>query len=284
MAADVIEPLEMLASVAWDAAPHLCSPEHGCKDYHQVWSYLRLLGIISATTAGGDFFVQEFARLAGEGKKRVLISGAADAGTLALVSTGFRRAGVAPEIVFLDRCQTPVEQNRALAKQLGINCEFICEDIRTLNCAPVDAICTHSFLFFFDRVGRCELFRSWARNLKPGGLVITSNRIGVTAQDSSAAMSEQERTSRVTQLRKAAEDFGGNVADRKEEMGEAAGRMWMAPGHIQITEAEIREAAADAGLEVEKFAFQSNAPNQKSSYSSARLNNPRAEIILRRPF
>lgn len=278
---EIAEPLAELASFAWEQAPHLCSEDHGCRDYHRVWSYLRLLGTISATAAGKEFFVEEFDRLAREGKRRVLISGAADTGMLTQVVRGYRRAGVQPQIVFLDRCATPVAQNRFWAEQLGLDCEYICADIRDLDCAPVDAVCTHSFLFFFTPDERPAVVEAWRRNLRPGGVVITSNRIA-PAPTPTQPMSNEEIASRTEALRASAGEHG-IPADLAAQIARAAEGMWSASRHDRVTEAEVRALMDAAGLEVVRFSYQGNKDGQKSSFNNAFMAERRAEIIARRP-
>ncbi len=86
------EPLQESAPLMWRQAQQSCGPQ--CRSYHGVWQYLRMLGVITSIRGDGAYFIDAVRRLAREGElKRVLISGAADYGTLAHVLAGCRPNG-----------------------------------------------------------------------------------------------------------------------------------------------------------------------------------------------
>lgn len=172
-----IEPLDRLARFSWDWAPLLCDSEHGCCNYHRCWSSIRLFQKAGALPAGADFFYQHLSGLVKLGKKRVLISGAADTGLMALVYKVFMTLDAVPEIVLVDRCLTTVMQNRLLAGSLGLEADIWQTDVRALECDPVDAVIVHSFLGFFPEAARQQVIDAWGRVLNPGGKVLMSTML-----------------------------------------------------------------------------------------------------------
>ncbi len=172
-----IEPLELLARFSWEWAPLLCDPVHGCRDYHRCWSAIRLYHRDGALPAGFDFFQNQFADLVSQGRTRVLISGAADTGLLSLVCAVFDSLGAEPDIVLVDRCRTAVTQNQILANYLGLRADIRQDDVRNIDCKPVDAVIAHSFLMFLDEPARREVINAWGRVLNSGGKVLMSANI-----------------------------------------------------------------------------------------------------------
>lgn len=282
MSVEYREPLEELAAFSWSRAPELCTDQHGCRNYHRAWSSLRALGIISATGADRDFFLEQIAACGRAGFRRILISGAADTGMLSEVAEGYRRAAVAPEIVFLDQCRTPIEQNKVLAERLGLDVDYICSDIRTAACAPVDVISTHSFLFFFEPEERPAVFRAWHRLLRPGGLVITSNRLGEGDMRRARAMPEEEIVRKVEAARRTAAEshlFPGDAAD---EFAAACEGMWRAATRKAVLKSEFLDLVESEGFEIVTLELRADAASGKSSFAQRAITEPRAEIVLRR--
>lgn len=176
------EPLEGLARFAFEAAPRLCDPAHGCAPYHRAWSMIRLLMKGGALPAGEEFFAPRLVAAARGGVCRVLLSGAADTGLAALVLRALGAAGVRPQIVLADRCATTLEQNRRFAAQIGARFEVHHGDLAGLDCAPVDAVVMHSILHFIPPEARASVVASWARVLRPGGELMGFQRLSGAAR------------------------------------------------------------------------------------------------------
>ena len=112
------------AAEARRVAPSLCTndPETGerCSWYHGFWPYLHALGIVVTPDTHSSFYEDSFRALAAKpGFRRVLISGSADFNMLQRVYTAFDAAGETPEVVFLDRCPTPVALAEWYATRMG---------------------------------------------------------------------------------------------------------------------------------------------------------------------
>lgn len=171
------EPLGESAAFARHTADALC--EAACRDYHGMWQYFRLIGLISTIGSNSDFFVDTLQGLAHpERGRRVLISATADYGMLAHVLHAFRQAGVRPEITVLDRCPTPLALNRWYAAREGIEIRCWQGSIADFHADEAfDVVCTHSFLGRLSDELRDATMRTWLRVLRPGGHVVTAARV-----------------------------------------------------------------------------------------------------------
>lgn len=166
------EALAEAARLARERAPALC---RACDWHHGLWPTLRLLGLVTEPALHADFLREAFAGVPGE-RPRVLLSGAADHALLAqlLAALGARR----PAVTVLDICATPLMLNRWFAERAGLEIATHCADILAYDSSGgFDAVCTHAFLGNFDAAARAALMRKWHALLRPGGRVITVNRL-----------------------------------------------------------------------------------------------------------
>lgn len=173
------EDLEQAAALARARAPELCrrDPQTGasCDWNHGLWPTLRLLGLVTEPALHGEFLRGALAALPME-RPRILLSGAADHALLEQVHSAF--AGRPFDAVVLDLCETPLMLNRRCAERAGVAIETRVSNIlEYAERRPYDAICTHAFLSYFDQVQRTALVAKWRELLRPGGRVITVNRI-----------------------------------------------------------------------------------------------------------
>lgn len=279
-----IEPLCQLARFAFDWAPSLCDPTHGCTDYHRSWSAIRLFSLDAAVPAGWPFFHRQLQALAeGNPAPRVLISGGADTGLMAIVASAYAGTGVMPEVIFTDRCATTVEQNRLYAKHLGLNASFLVGDIRSLDCPPVDAVVAHSFLIFFDEESRRQVVANWGRLLKPGGVLLMSNRLGLKPPEEARERDAVDHEPRLAVLRKNAL-AGGWRATEVDLLVELARSMWNEPEKKHFTAEHLQVCLEAAGLCLETLDY--DASSQASGPRALRrggTSRPRAEIVARKP-
>lgn len=248
--AGCVEPLAQLARFSYDWAPTLCDPEHGCCDYHRGWSSVRLLEQDGALPAGEAFFTTQLRQIAGQGKLRVLLSGAADTGLAALVLRALRPVGCEPEIVMIDRCRTTVEQNRLFAQHQGFSIELHQGDAVTfVGSAPVDAIVAHSFLGFIPPDLRPTLIQSWSRMLRPGGRLLMSHRFG--ADDSVLAPPKPEDLARRKLALQGIARAKGWSEPANAELCEVAAGLWQRVTQTpRMTLDDFRRVARAAHLDV----------------------------------
>jgi SAM-dependent methyltransferase len=177
---EVRENLRAAANQAPALAARHCAHSIGgdnCDWYHASWPVLRALGVINSPGSDDDFLLRAIGSELNTGAKRVLVSGAADAGMLARV-TSCMTPGSTVEVTVLDRCRTPLELSRRHAEEIGLSIETIQADILSFESAQsFDLICTHSFLAFFDARDRQRLVARWKALLRPGGCVVTAQRV-----------------------------------------------------------------------------------------------------------
>jgi SAM-dependent methyltransferase len=174
--------LDDCANHARQIASALCvgDPETGesCSWYHGFWPRLRALGIVTTPDTHRAFYLETLRALASQrGFRRILISGSADFNMLQQVHAAFDLAGASPEIAFVDRCPTPVALAEWYAERFGRTVEGHVGDILKFFGAPFDIVCTHSFMGYFNDAARQTLLSKWAALLRPGGKVVTINRI-----------------------------------------------------------------------------------------------------------
>lgn len=135
-----------------------------CAWYHGTWPTWRALGLGSTPRWHAHFYREAAAGV--PSGARVLITGAADAEMVDVVAAAFDR----PEITVLDRCPTPLAR-------VGDRAETVAVDVLEYRAPPFDAICTHAFLGYFPPAERPRLAAAWHRLLRPGGRLMTVNRL-----------------------------------------------------------------------------------------------------------
>jgi SAM-dependent methyltransferase len=193
------ERLSDLAAQAYQLSDQLCG---SCRDLHALWPYIRLSRSSTGVEVEGSQLTQVLRRSIADGRRDVLIAGAADTGLLALVA----RAGAdyRVDIVVLDICETPLELCRRFAKQWSIPIETLRQDLRELNVRQqFDLVLVHGTLHFIDENGRLTAVRRMRDSLRPGGRLVllfnTSKAPALKADDNvhaeyaTAVLSELKR-------------------------------------------------------------------------------------------
>lgn len=164
---------------------HDAETQVGCAWYHGFWPYMRLLDYGSSPELHKAFYLDGLAPLkAGGISPRILISGAADFAMLEVARAAFADAPREPRFTVVDRCDTPLALCRWYAQRAGFTIETRREDLlRFDDDEGFDAIVTHSFLGSFPPDVRPDLAGRWFALLRPGGRLLTINRIrGVQAR------------------------------------------------------------------------------------------------------
>jgi SAM-dependent methyltransferase len=272
------EPLSQLARFAFDWAPVLCCPEHGCTTYHRAWSPLRLVESGGALPAGKAFFHSHLQALGPDA--RILISGGADTGLLALAATAFDGRRDLPSFVFADRCETTVMQNRLLARSLGLRLEAGAADIREFECAPVDAVLAHSFLIYFDAEGQDAVIRNWSRLLKPGGRVLMSNRLADPSVERTTERDPVDIGHKLRALERNLSKLDWPAADR-ETLKSLAAQLWSTPKRGPLSKPRLLECLERAGLELESLETTEADGQGPVGYFSR--STGRSQIVARKP-
>ena len=170
-----MEPLKELALFSYYWAPLLCkSPK--CTAYHQHWSLIRLLDGAGRQPDHAEFFIDGLKAYADKSNIKILISGCADAGILAIVHDAMIKMDFTPKITLIDQCATTIQQNRLYADYLNLDVELIVGDVLTANLSHYDVILAHSFLNFFDDRSLEILFKQWHSFLNIDGVLLINNK------------------------------------------------------------------------------------------------------------
>jgi SAM-dependent methyltransferase len=184
------------AALARRLAPQLCrkNPATGesCDWYHGLWQDLRLFGLAATPEQQAEFFRSSLAHFS-QRPPRLLISGSADYSILSHVLSACSENQITADITVMDICETPLYFNRWYAEQMGCHINTVQADILDHSFdATFDVICSHGFLGLFPPAQRAQLVQQWARALKPGGAVISVNRIRPGAGGGEIRFSESQ--------------------------------------------------------------------------------------------
>ena len=249
------EPLIESAPLAWADAPTFCAADadgSSCAWYHRVWQYLRLLGVITSVRTNTDFLVRAFRDTRGDDSTLVaLITGSADYSLLAHVKHACDLDHRRLDVTVVDRCATALRLNEWYGNRVGMAVETRCADVLDYTVdRPVDLICTHNFMGRFDADGRRRLVARWNACLKPGGRVITTQRIRPNSDLIQARYSEVEARDlslRVAGLARARPDIDVDP----DELADAVYTYAIRKGTYVIrADREILEPFTEQGFEI----------------------------------
>ena len=244
--------LKTLAKFAFDNAPQLCDPEHGCTDYHRVWGIARL-SRGAAEPAGASFFHESINEYETINKTpQILICGGADHGVAQMINEACMHAGVSPEILFVDRCATPVQLNDMYAQNEGIALWAKQGNLVDVEVPKMDIIVVHSFLSFLSLEERARIFKRWAQQLKDGGILLISNRIATRPDIIPMPPAQEQLQEQLQSIEKTGLELGLS----KEEiqiLTSATSRVWTRDlrHRTSVTRKEIDLLVEENGLELE---------------------------------
>ncbi len=181
-------------AIAERYCPEAAARGSDCLWYHGIWPFYRALGL------GGSAFTQLAAlsptlrELAATGRySRVLISGAADYATLAVVLHEYRAQRMPVRCTVLDVCETPLALCRWYADSIGVEIDTVAAGILEADLGRrFDLITTHAFLGYFDQEERQRLARQWHSMLRAGGKVFLTNRLRPNVQEGVVRFTEAQ--------------------------------------------------------------------------------------------
>ncbi|MFT3806981.1 class I SAM-dependent methyltransferase [Arenimonas sp.] len=280
------EDLDAAARVARDLAERYCNrDELECRWYHASWPVLRALGAVNSPGSDDDFLLRAIAAEIADGARSILVSGAADAGMLARVSSclGDRRD---LRITVLDRCRTPLEHSLLHARRCGIEIDVVQTNI--LDYAPsarYDIICTHSFLTFFPAADRQRLAARWLDLLNPAGCVITAQRVRPGESEEITRFPPEDTRKLADAAEARAMERGATIgvdAVSARALAEAYGIHHHT--HLIASAQSLERLFVEAGFELEELAPPS-AERRRMDLSGAPSNaeSCRWRILARRP-
>jgi SAM-dependent methyltransferase len=163
------EDLPRIAAEGFELADRLC---RGCGQLHALWPYIRLARATSAGLEDASSQLQSvLSGLIAGGRRHVLVAGSADTGLLALVARA--GAGHPLDIVVLDRCETPLELCRRLARRWSLPITTWHEDLNGLDRpAMFDIVLVYGTLHFIAPDRRAEVLARMRRALRPDGRLV----------------------------------------------------------------------------------------------------------------
>ena len=224
----VDEVLTISAPIARAMAEQLCVKdplsEGTCAWYHGFWPYMRLLGLGAAPSVHARGLIPVLTALAQTGDyQKVLISGAADYSMLAHVICAYNQAKAALKPTVVDVCDTPLYLNRWYAERVSVDIDTQRSDIRFFESfSPFDLICTHAFLGYFTSRDRLHVVRNWYKLLRPGGKVMTIQRIRPHADRETLSFTPTQAKAFVDRVAIAAKQNHGLDNSTREWLGAAA--------------------------------------------------------------
>ncbi len=222
------EPLSESAPLARRIAPDLCrrDPVSGedCAWYHGFWQYLRVLDIVTAPREHGRFFSRTLEALARDGGHgRVLVSGTADYSMYAQILHAYGKENASCDVTVVDRCETPLFLCRWYAERQGADVRTAAFNILDFDAAQTfDFICTHSFLGSFDPTERRRLMAKWRQLLRPGGKVVTIQRIRPASGGKFIGFTAEQAAAFVGRVSRQAEKVKDSLDISPEELAEEA--------------------------------------------------------------
>ena len=252
------EPLADSAPFAWAEAPLRCTrdPETGnaCVSYHRVWQYLRLLGIISSTRTNTDFLIGRFRESARTGHHpAALVSGTADYSMLAHLRCAYAVEGAVLDVTVIDRCETALALNRWYAARYGFRLTTAHTNILDYQSdQPFDLVCTHNFLSRFDPEARRRLVARWRALLRPGGVVVTTQRVQPHQTADRNRIDEDEARELSRRAAEAARIYPARLEISPEELEAAVYEFAIVKETYSIrTTEELTEIFGAAGFDIE---------------------------------
>lgn len=176
------EDLAQLAGTQYRIADQLCDT---CRDYHALWPYHRLAGLVGGAQGGGSSIERILTQAFEDGRRKLLIAGAADTGLLALAARVGISYGI--DIAVLDRCRTPLELCRTFAQRWSLRTATLHQNLTGLDIsAGFDIVLASSVLAFIAPDQRVDVLSRLCGALRPNGRLI--NVVNVSARVSGEAM------------------------------------------------------------------------------------------------
>jgi SAM-dependent methyltransferase len=164
------EDLPCLAAESFELSKSLC---RACGQVHALWPYIRLTRASTGVEAPSSQLRSVLTGLMAEGRRRVLIAGAADTGLLALLARASADAGRDADIAVLDRCEAPLALCRRWAARVPHPIVTLHQDLRDLNEAQLfDLVLVHGTLHFIAAPERPDVLARLRRSLAPGGRLV----------------------------------------------------------------------------------------------------------------
>jgi SAM-dependent methyltransferase len=166
------ERLGDIAAQAYELANQLCG---SCRDLHALWPYIRLSRSSTGVELEGSQLIQVLRELMADGRRNVLIAGAADTGLLALVARAAADQATShpTNIVVIDICETPLELCRRSAAAWSLPIKTMRQDLIELDIRQqFDLVLVHGTLHFMTPLERVTALSAIQRAMRRGGRLV----------------------------------------------------------------------------------------------------------------
>lgn len=255
-----------MAESAWHVSGRSCNAT--CRTYHRVRPLLRCLGLSAEPADQAEFFKTSLTEAIGNGARDILICGTSDTAMPEMALAIADAMSVPVQLHLLDICKTPgqlaLEHCQSTPSNLRVETANILNWTTALR---FDAIVTHSLLGQFSPDMRPALFAKWHQLLRPGGQVITVNRIRpqskVRSYNSDTAMALADETVRRYEFDNPGGDIGSDELHRAV-MDYCRDRR----SHPVESVGQVSGLCTEAGLEIQTL------ETRKSTPRSAGLTGP----------
>lgn len=274
-------------ALALAESPRLCArnPFGDCAWYHASWPVLKGLGVFISLKSDDDFLLPALRAAIAGGARRILVSGTADAGMLSRLAV-FHDMAPDLDITVLDCCPLPLALCQQHADLAGYRIHSVQADILDFQDeSGFDLICTHSFLTFFDSAQRIRLVRQWFGLLRPGGALITAQRVRPDEKAPITRYPPEEIAALIAKAERLALELGAALQVSRELAGQSAGLYGTHHRTHLIADADALRAPFDAcGFVLEHFAPPpDDAPIRDEPGAPANARAARWRIVARRP-
>lgn len=286
------EPLHISAPIAWEMAPRLCyrDPATGenCAWNHGFWQILRMMGLAGSASDRGAFYRRVINSVAVERTvPQILISGSADYAMLAQVLLAGHEMRRMPSVTVVDVCDTPLYFNRWYAERQGVAIDTCRSDILRFDTdARFDIVCTDFFLGLLPPSAWPMLTQRWASLLRPGGKIVTANRVRPSDAPERVRFSGQQVTDLIRKVGQWATTEGASFSVDASALHQAADLYGSRNMLYAVRSADdIRRYFVAAGLEIEEFSVTADSASSgvAGPTMNTRANGSLMEIVARKP-
>jgi len=175
---------ELLAAAVstFELAGSACARDEdggSCAWYHGAWIFFRALDLVSTSSKHVEHYRSEVRRMCTQtGFRPILISGSADYGMLETICDSAPGSDPPLSFTVVDRCSAPLRICGRFASARRLDCTTRQADIFAYtDDEPFDAVYTYAFLGYFEPGDRRRLLAHWHVLLRPGGRLVTVQRI-----------------------------------------------------------------------------------------------------------
>ena len=284
-----VEQQARIAVETFDRAAETCAHsllEWDCTTYHGLWQLLRLSGVQPSIDRDADHINACLSSaLLCRPDARVLITGCADYGLLALLLALDSEHTLNLQIDILDTCDTPLAANRRYAARCGAT--ITTHQVRLFDFVAeqhYDLVITHSFISQFPLIERPQLMAHWYHLLKPDGHLITTVRTFADSNDITRSKFESKNArDKVQALVRGLDTQGVTVPVSARELETLLLHFIRERPTLEVTTAShLDKLLVDAGFEVVQWLTkEAKKPGEDSLMSVPRQSSGAKVVTLR---